>query len=395
MHMPDASHRQAVALFNRACELQQRQELEAAIAAYDQALALDPNLAGALSNRGAAFAAMNRCDEALRSLDQAIRLQPDYAEAHFCKAITLLMQGDLPAGWQEFEWRWHTAPGRALRQAKSFSKPRWRSDEPAAGKTLLLYCERGLGDTLQFCRYATKVAQLSAEVFLQVQAPLVAVLRSLAGNIRLISEAEPLPDFDLHCPLLSLPLMFKTSLQTIPAPHRYLRADAGDVARLRPTLATVGALRVGLVWRGDAHNPDDRNRSIALGELLGYLPDELHYFSLQRDILPEERPLIDAQVNFSLAGDALDFATTAALCECVDLVIAVDTSVAHLAAALGVRTWILLPFNADCRWLLERADTPWYPTATLYRQETRAGWSDVLARVRSDLGRLARAAAGP
>jgi tetratricopeptide (TPR) repeat protein len=392
MHMSGEVHPQAAALYNRACELQQRQELHAAIAAYDEALALDPNFASAHSNRGAAFAAMNRCDEALASLDRAIDLKPDYAEAHFCRAVTLLMQGDLLSGWVEFEWRWKTAPGRALRQSKNFLKPRWFGEEAVAGRTLLLYAERGLGDTLQFCRYVPMVSQLRANVVLQVQAPLVDLLRRLALDIQVVGETEKLPDYDLHCPLLSLPLVFKTALATIPAPRRYLSADADEVARLRAGLASIGAPRVGLVWRGDANNPDDRNRSIALCDVLRNLPDELHYFSLQKEITPEELPLINAQPNLSVVGAAINFEVTAALCECLDLVIATDTSVAHLAAALGVRTWILLPFNADCRWLLEREDAPWYPTARLYRQETRGDWADVLVRVRADLERLARGA---
>jgi hypothetical protein len=390
MPMSDEMHRQAAALYDRGCELQQRQEFDAAIAAYDEALALDPNLAPAYSNRGAAFAAMNRCDEALSSLDRAIDLKPDYAEAHFCKAVTLLMQGDLRAGWVEFEWRWKTAPGRAVQ--KNFLKPQWSGGEAVAGKTLLLYAERGLGDTLQFCRYVPMVTRLRAKVILQVQAPLVVLLRSLSADIQVIGDAEELPDYDLHCPLLSLPLVFKTASSSIPAPRRYLRAERQEVARLRAGSAAIGAPRVGLVWRGDAHNPDDRNRSIALRDVLPHLPDGPHYFSLQREITTAELPLLGAQTNLSVLGDAMNFEVTAALCECLDLVIAIDTSVAHLAAALGVRTWILLPFNADCRWLLERRDSPWYPTARLYRQNSRGDWADVLVRVRADLERLARGA---
>jgi TPR repeat len=392
--MSQAPHRQAVALYNRACELQQRHDLQAAIAAYDQVLALDPNFAAAHSNRGAAFAALNRCDEALASLDRAISLEPEYAEARFCRAVTLLMQGNLPAAWAEFEWRWKTEPGRALRQAKNFRQPLWLGEQAVAGKLVLLYCERGLGDTLQFCRYAVSVSQLHAKVILQVQAPLVALLRSLSGNILVVGETEPLPRFDLHCPLLSLPLVFKTSLLTIPAPRRYLSADAGEVARVRTRLASPGALRgaarVGLVWRGDANNPDDRNRSMRLCDLLPFLPSQLQYFSLQKEITSEERTLLVAQPRFRVISDDLGFETTAALCECLDVVIAIDTSVAHLAAALGVRTWILLPFNADCRWLLEREGSPWYPTVTLYRQRTQGDWPDVLARVRADLELLLR-----
>jgi hypothetical protein len=403
MHMSQDLHRQAVAQYNQGCALQAGQEWEAAISCYDEALALEPNLAPAYSNRGAAFAAMNRCDEALASLAQAIKLVPDYPQAHFSRAVALLLQGDLPNGWIEFEWRWKTVPGRTLRQSKNFPQPLWRGADPVAGKTLLLYCERGLGDTLQFCRYALMVAQLSATVILQVQAPLVALLRSLSQDIRVVSETEPLPRFDLQCPLLSLPLMFNTSLDTIPAQARYLGAVAGKVAQVRAKLSDVGAAgggarrsgarsdyvrRVGVVWRGDASNPDDSNRSIELRNLLSCLPPGLQYVSLQKAVTPAEQSLIEAHPLLTFLDDESGFEDTAALCECLDLVVAVDTSVAHLAAALGLRTWILLPFNPDCRWLLDRQDSPWYPTVELYRQRFSGDWSGVLARIRDDLGRL-------
>lgn len=396
--MTQELHRQAVARFNLGCALQTQQNWEGAIARYDEALVLEPKLAPAYSNRGAALAAMNRCDEALASLDRAISLVPDYPEAHFCRAVTLLLKGELPSGWADFEWRWRTAPGRALRQAKNFSRPLWLGEVSVVGKTLLLYCERGLGDTLQFCRYALMVSQLGAQVILQVQAPLVRLLRSLGPNIRVVSETEALPHFDLQCPLLSLPLVFKTSLNTIPAPRRYLGAEAGRVAHMRARLNEAGAgcsgarhkdaPRIGVVWRGDANNPDDRNRSLELCNLLPFLPPGVAYVSLQKEVTPAERSMIEAQSFCTLLDDESDFVDTAALCECLDLVVAVDTSVGHLAAALGVRTWILLPFNPDCRWLLDRADSPWYPAVELYRQKVAGDWSHVLARVGNDLARL-------
>jgi tetratricopeptide (TPR) repeat protein len=415
--MPEDPHPQAIALYNRGCVLQARQEFEAAISCYTEALAIDPRLASAYSNRGAALAAMNRCEEALASLDRAIDLEPDYPEAHFSRAVTLLLEGELPAGWLEFEWRWKTVPGRILRQSKNFPQPPWLGGEAVAGRTLLLYCERGLGDTLQFCRYAKLVSELQAKVILQVQAPLVELMRSLGGEIRVISETEALPHFDLQCPLLSLPLVFGTSLQNVPALEKYIRADAGKVSQLRnrlDQLARLGATRglvtpatvssavllspgaaaprVGLVWRGDAHNPDDRNRSIALRELLTFLPAELRYFSLQKEITAEERALLEADTRVTVLSSDLGFEDTAALCECLDLVIAIDTSVAHLAAALGRRTWILLPFNPDCRWLLKREDSPWYPSVKLYRQARSGDWLAVLARVRDALNGLPRRA---
>jgi tetratricopeptide (TPR) repeat protein len=386
--------------------LQGQEAWEAAIGCYDQALALDPSLAAAHSNRGAALAALNRCDEALASFDRAISLRPDYPEAHFSRAVTLLLQGNLAAGWIEFEWRWKTAPGRALKCAKDFAQPLWLGAQPIAGKTLLLHCERGLGDTLQFCRYARNVSELEAKVILQVQAPLLELLRRLPAAIQVVGETEALPHFDLQCPLLSLPLAFRTSLGTIPAPHRYLSADVAKVLRLQCKLGRPRRPRIGLVWRGDARNPDDRRRSVALHDLLANLPVHLEYFSLQKEIAPQEALQIQGQARQARASQSrasqaqpiqthaqlsvledvvMDFEHTAALCECLDLVISIDSSVAHLAAALGRTTWILLPFNPDCRWLLDRNDSPWYPSVRLYRQAVPGDWRTVLARVAADL----------
>jgi hypothetical protein len=313
--MSQELHRQALVHYNRACALQALEQWDSAIACYEEALALDPNLAAAYSNRGAAFAAMNRCDEALASLDRAISLEPDYPEAHFSRAVTLLLKGNLPAGWLDFEWRWKTAPGRALRRAKDFAPPPWLGAQAVKGKTVLLYCERGLGDTLQFCRYAQMVCELQAQVILQVQAPLRDLLRRLPAPVRVVSETEPLPPFDLQCPLLSLPLAFGTSLDTIPAPARYLSADTVRTSRLRLQLGERRGPRIGLAWRGDPNNPDDRKRSVALHELLNMLPRQLRYFSLQKELAAHEMPLLETHPQLSVLDFDADFERTAALCE--------------------------------------------------------------------------------
>jgi hypothetical protein len=396
--MGQEAHRQALAHYNQGCALQGHADWEGAIACYDAALALDASLAAAHSNRGAALASLNRCEEALVSLDRAIILQPDHAEAHFSRAVTLLLQGDLPAGWREFEWRWQTAPGRALRRSKDFTQPRWLGGRGLEGQTLLLHCERGLGDTLQFCRYALQVAELRAGVILQVQAPLLALLRrsflrSPPEAIQVVSETDELPHFDLQCPLLSLPLAFATALQTIPAPARYLSADPGLVAHWQSRLEKSQGPRVGVVWRGDARNPDDSRRSIALTDLLECLPRQLQYYSLQKDLAPWEETVLCPHPHLAVVADELDFERTAALCECLDLVISIDSSVAHLSAALGKPTWILLPFNPDCRWLLNREDSPWYPSVTLYRQSAAGNWRAVLQRLAADLALRVPAAA--
>lgn len=371
----------ALAHFNRGYVLHSLQQWEAALASYASAIALEPDFAPAHSNRGAALVALHRFIDARASLDRALELRPDYPEAHFSLAILSLLQGDFAQGWTEYEWRWQTAGGRALRRTKNFSSPMWLGEEPIAGKTVLLHCERGLGDTLQFCRYAEKVAQLGAKVILQVQEPLVALLRCLPPQITVRGEAEPLPPFDLQCPLLSLPLAFKTSLNTIPAAEKYLSANPEELTRQQARLGARTKPRVGLIWRGDPANPDDRSRSTALSDLLRYLPSGLQYFSLQKEITPAEAGLIRENPRVALIADGLNFEQTAALCECLDLVISIDSSVAHLAAALGRETWILLPFSPDCRWMLNRGDSPWYPSVKLYRQAAAGDWHTVFAAV--------------
>ncbi len=274
-----------------------------------------------------------------------------------------------------------------MQEHKGISQPPWLGAEDIAGKTILLHSEKGLGDTLQFCRFAKSVRALGATVLLQVQEALVEVLEQLDGVSQVCADTRRPPPFDLHCPLLSLPLALNIDLAAIPA-GKYLRAPPASAPRWRATLAASAKPRIGLVWRGDPDNPIDHTRSLGLAQLLSQLPDRYRYVSLQKNLSESEQGIAAAHSrDFSLFQDDLNFDATAALCECLDLVISVDTSIAHLSAALGQKTWILLPFNADCRWLLDRSDSPWYRSATLYRQTRCGDWDGVLTRVAADLGR--------
>jgi hypothetical protein len=364
----------------------QQGDFDRAVELYDRVIATKPDLANAYSNRGASLAALNRLSEALVDFDMAIAIRPEHAEAHFGRAITWLSQGDFARGWPEFEWRWETPHGRALRVHKGFLQAPWLGAADIAGKTILLYSERGLGDTLQFCRFAKWVRDLGATVLLQVQEPLLEILARVDGVSQLLADTQPPPPFDVHCPLLSLPLALKIELATIPA-AKYLQAAPARIARWREKLGAYAKPRIGLVWRGDPDNPDDRKRSLPLAQLLPQLPSGFRYLSLQKELNESEQRLIAAQSDDLSPGQELNFAETAALCECMDLVISVDTSIAHLSAALGQKTWILLPFNSDCRWLLDRNDSPWYPSVTLYRQTRGGDWRGVLERVAADLSR--------
>jgi hypothetical protein len=375
------------ALFLLALIAAQQGDFVLSLAGLDRLIGIEPTLADAYSNRGAALAALNRWDEALTNFDQAISLRPDHAGAHFGRAILWLLQGDFTRGWAEYEWRWQTSHGRSLQEKRSFSQPRWLGVEDIAGKSILLYSETGLGDTLQFCRFVKSVRDLGATVLLQVQAPLLELLSQLDGVSLVVADTATPPPFDLHCPLLSLPLALKIQLGTIPS-GRYLAAPPSTVAAWKTRMGGSAKPRIGLVWRGDPRNPDDRKRSVSLAELLPHLPAGFQYWSLQKELTEPERALAAAYAAAEFKSEEdMNFVETAALCECLDLVISVDTSIAHLSAALGQKTWILVPHNPDCRWLLDRTDSPWYSSVKLYRQATSQGWSGLLAEVANNLRR--------
>ncbi len=360
---------------------------EQAVASYRQALLIRADFPQAHHNLGAALTDLRQWEASLRSYERAISLNPGFTEAHRNRAMLKLLLGNFDDGWREYEWRRKMSASEADR---GFPQLLWLGHQPLGGKTILLYAEQGLGDTLQFCRYARCVAELGATVQLEVQGALTGLLAKLGGVSRVISRGDPLPDVDYQCALLSLPLAFETRLDTIPSSIRYLDSDRAKVQRWQALLAAspreAGTTRIGLAWSGNSRHRNDRRRNIALEQLLECLPPGPRYISLQKDIRPEDQPALQSHPDLLTFGDELhDFSDTAALCECLDLVISVDTSVAHLSCALGKRTWILLPFVPDWRWLLDRVDSPWYPTATLYRQDRRDDWASVLQRMARDL----------
>jgi hypothetical protein len=298
--------------------------------------------------------------------------------------MALLAQVDWPAGWQEYDWRWKTPD---LSKAwRGFPQKQWLG-EPAEGRTLLIHAEQGFGDTLQFCRYTPLAAARGLRVILEVPGPLVRLLRCLPGVDRVVERGEALPDFDLHCPMLSLPLAFGTTLSSLPGAVPYLHADPELTAAWRARLAAVDIQgpRVGLVWAGNPGKVADARRSLPADRLAPLFVDGAHFVSLQKNgpATPADLPL----TNFM--GEVADFADTAALVANLDLVISVDTAVAHLAGALGKLVWVLDRFDPCWRWLAGRRDSPWYPTLRLYRQPTPGDWAPVLAEVLRDLRAVA------
>lgn len=390
-----ASHEQAIALqpdnawawSNRGSVLQELHQLAAALASHDRAIALQPDNASAHSNRANTLWQLKQLDAAMASHDQALALAPDDPNVQWNMAITALSAGKFDIGWPLYESRWKrdtfTSPRR------NFAQALWLGKQDLAGKTILLYGEQGLGDTIQFCRYAPWVARLGARVIMEVPVSLAGLLKNLPGVAALIVQGESLPAFDHQCPLMSLPLAFETRLSSIPSPGKYLDCEPDKLARWSRTLGKKTRPRVGLVWSGSTTHRNDRRRSIPLAMLIRHLPARFEFISLQKEVRETDEPALRSTGAIVHCGDALtDFTETAALCAQMDLVICVDTSVAHLAGALGVPTWLLLPFTADWRWLPDRIDSPWYQSMKLYRQTTVDDWDGVLARLRVDLDRL-------
>jgi hypothetical protein len=309
------------------------------------------------------------------------------ADAMWNSALLCLLIGDFAAGWagREIRWQAHMRP-----LYPNFAQPMWRGTQDVKGKTVLLYAEEGNGDTIQLVRYAPDLAARGARVILAVQDALQPLLTGLPGVSLCVPRSSPLPPFDLHCPICSLPFAFGTRLETIPSGTPYLPPPAQArlqswEQRLRERLGADRTFRVGLVWSGNPNHGNDRNRSMPLRTLLRLLDVDATFVSLQKDARPEDQAILEQEGVVDLTANLSDFADTAALISCLDIVISVDTSVAHLAGALARPTWIMLPYSPDFRWLLDRDDSPWYPTARLFRQSAARDWNEVVDRVRCAL----------
>ncbi len=382
----------AGALVNRGNALLRLNRPVEAIASYDNALASLPGHPQILTNRGHALRRLDRPVEALADFRAALATAPEFPEAHFEAAMTQLSLGDFDAGWKEYEWRWKT--GAFARHPPQPKAPLWLGDQPIAGQTILLHAEQGFGDTIQFIRYAPLLAGRGAKVTCEVQPELLLLLAQheniILKDVVFVAAGESRPAFDLHCPLLSLPLAFGTQPGTIPAAVPYLAASAERQAYWRDRVPP-GRLRAGFVWSGQSSHKNDGNRSIALPRLSALFENpQVRCFSLQRDLREADAEALRDLPNLVHLGDELrDFADTAAIISLLDVVISVDTAVAHLAGALGKPVVILLPYAADFRWMRDRDDSPWYPGAKLCRQPAFGDWDSVIARVAEELRHLA------
>jgi tetratricopeptide (TPR) repeat protein len=374
--------------YNRGTLLAARMQAGAALTCYDRAIELKPDFAEAYCERATVLARLGRWDECLPSVTQAVAIQPDFAAAQYNRSLFLLQSGDFANGWLSHEWRWYNTAKLTIGERRAFSRPLWLGEQPIAGKRLLLHNEQGLGDTLQFCRFANTLADQGATVILQVQPPLGRLLeKSLERVSRVVADnGGALPEYDYQCPLVSLPLALKTTLATIPSAAGYLRADPARTAQWQALLEPHTRPRVGLTWSGNLNHTNDQNRSFRLADWIEHLPRELDYVCLQKDVRSEDAETLATHPWIArFERELQDFNDAAALCASVDLVICVDTSIAHVSGALGKPTWVLLPFNPDWRWLLHRTDSPWYESVKLYRQMELGDWKGVFTRVAADL----------
>ncbi len=389
--------RLAEAYVHRGLVLRELNQREAAVASCDQAIALQPDYAQAWCDRGNLLYELHQLPEAVASFDAAVAINPEFIGAHSSRSMALLLAGDLQAGWTAYDWRLKCIRDGAVEDRANFAQPRWNGTESLAGKAILLHSEQGLGDTVQFCRYAARVAERGARVILEVPRVLMRLLRGLDGVAELVAQGDPLPQYDYHCPLPSLPRAFGTVPATIPARIPYLRVDAELMHHWQSRLARRSKPRVGLVWSGGfrPHQPElwgvNSRRNIALAKLAALRRDDIEFYSLQKG-QPAESELAELRAGgwsgpdlIDLTAEIRDFADTAALIGQLDLVISVDTSTAHVAGALGKPVWIMNRFDTCWRWMLDRRDSPWYPTVRLYRQLRPGDWDDVVRRIGADL----------
>ena len=373
---------------NRGDALRELGRSEQALPDYDTALTLKPDHAEAFYGRGAVLWELARPEAALASYENAIALKPDFAEARFNKGVCQLAMGDYEHGWEGFEWRWRSA---GMSRIRNFTTPPWRGDDPIAGKTILVVAEQGFGDSLQFCRYVPMLA-CQATVILDMPRPLARLFSRLNGVAGIVVSGEPLPAFDAWVPMMNLPLAFRTTVETIPAAVPYLFADAEQSAGWHRRLAALPGLKVGIVWAG-APRPDDPN-ALAIDRRRSI--DPLQFAPLAAipalSLISLQKGNVQAPAGLALhdwTDELHDFADTAALIDALDLVISVDTSVAHLAGALGKPVWVLNRYDQCWRWLRDRTDSPWYPTARLFRQPSAGDWASVIRDVADALRQAA------
>ena len=415
----------AEAYNNRGITLQELKRFEEALISYQQAITIKPDYAEAYGNSGivlfklkcftealtflekaiiykpdyidayynhaVCLESLNRFEEAIASYKQAIMIKPDYAVAHWNLSLSQLLLGNFQEGWLEYEWRWtYYEETKQLAGFRIFDQPLWLGEESVKDKTILIYAEQGLGDTIQFCRYIPLVSALGAKIILEVQRPLLNLLRNLEGVTQLIGSGSQLPEFDYRCPLLSLPLAFKTTIDSIPSPIPYIYSSEDNQNKWREYIGD-GGFKIAICWQGNTQNKIDVGRSfpVSLFEDISKI-NGVRLISLQKNEGVEQMKNLPVGMKIETLPEDFDsgdnaFLDSVAVMKCVDLVITSDTALTHLAGSLGVESWLPLRHVPDWRWLLDRKDSPWYPSLKLYRQPVVDDWSSIFNKMETEL----------
>lgn len=373
--------------YNLGVELQKHTKLQEALEAYKQALKLNPKDINTLLNSGNTLKDLKRFDEAIIQYDQTVQLEPRLASAYWNKSLIKILKGEYEEGWRLYEWGWQAGERKSMHQ---FGRPTWLGEEPLKEKTILIYQEQGLGDFIQFCRYIPLLETMGANVLVAAPIALRSILSTLNANISFIEEGDEQTTIDLVCPIMSLPLAFKTTLENIPCKTPYLFANQNKKTEWNERLGTKIKPRIGIVWSGSMTNKIDLDplsrRNISLDQLKPIFELPLEFHALQKEFRPEDLLTLNNISNIHVHDQNLhDFSDTAALIEEMDLVISVCTSVAHLSGAMNHPTWVLLPHSPDYRWMLDRSDSPWYPSLELFRQTEIENWSSVISHITNKL----------
>jgi len=373
----------AGSFYNKAMVLDDLKEYLLAVDSYYQALKYKPDFFEAYNNLGNTLHKLKRYDEALSAYDHAIQLKPDDPTLHWNKSLVKLILGNYEEGWKLYEWRRQTKKNK--NNYKVYDQPLWLGQESIRNKTILVESEQGFGDVIQFCRYIPLLENLGAKVIVEAPKELISILRSLNGNFLIVEKGQSLNHFDFHIPIMSLPHAFKTNINNIPASIPYLFSSKTKREYWNKKIGKKKPL-IGLVWSGSITHKNDKNRSLLLNDLEPILQMPFEFHSLQKEIREnDQQTLFEFKQIHQHQNELKDFSDTAALIEEMDLVISVDTSVAHLAGALGKDVWILLPYHPDFRWMLDRKDSPWYPTCSLFRKSEINDWEKTIEEITSNL----------
>ena len=373
--------------YNRGLVHWNLRNFQAAIKDYTYAIKLRPRYYQAFNNRGSAYREVADFKKALKDFEKSTELKNDFADGYWNQSLIHLMNGEYQKAWPLYEYRWKSKHFPS--EKRSFREPLWVGDQSVEGNKILIHSEQGLGDTIQFCRYVNLLIQKKCEIFVEVEKPLLTIMRCLLPEENIFQKGSVLPKFDFHCPLMSLPLAFNTSIETIPFSSAYLRPNQTRLAWWQTKHKSKEKLKLGLAWRGNPKHPKNAQRSASLADLIDELSNQFEWFSLQIETSREEDQLISKRENFHHFGKKIgDFAETAAFCCSLDAIISVDTSIAHLAGALGLPTFLLLSEVPDSRWQLMGERTPWYDSMKLFRLTRNQKYHELFEKIQIECAKL-------